>query len=266
MKWASEPLEDAHLTSVDRLQTLETRLGYGFSDRSLLQLALTHRSAPKPSDTVAGGVGGEGHNERLEFLGDAVLDLAVSALLYDRFPRASEGLLSTWRSTLVNTRILGGVGEELLLGELLEMGKGEDSSGGRKKLSILGNSVEAVFGAIYLDGGYEAVLKVAEGVLGSRMCKLEEDRWDKDYKTMLQEKLQASGFPLPRYRVISVSGAPHDRLFKVECQVNGGESGLGSGRSKRLAEQAAAAEVLGALRSPGRGDGVADTVLQPESL
>ncbi|MBF0139038.1 MAG: ribonuclease III [Magnetococcales bacterium] len=231
----------------ERLETLEKRLGYTFTDRSLLLTALTHRSAPRLLDAHTANTNHENHNERLEFLGDAVLDLAVSALLYQHFPRAPEGMLSTWRASLVNTRTLGKVGEELSLGDLLEMGKGEDLSGGRKKTSILGNSLEAIFGAIYLDGGYEVVLQAADRLLGSRIRTLEEGKWDKDYKTLLQEKLQGSGLPLPEYRIALVSGAPHDRHFEVECLVGQQASGKGAGRSKRIAEQAAAAQVLSAL-------------------
>ncbi|MBF0424088.1 MAG: ribonuclease III [Magnetococcales bacterium] len=244
MKQASKVLATNEGTEPDTLLILEADLGYAFTDRSLLRLALTHRSAPRCSDVVGADSGGDVHNERLEFLGDAVLDLAVSALLYDRFPKASEGMLSTWRSSLVNTRILGGVGERLSLGDYIEMGKGEDLSGGRKKISILGNGMEAVFGAIYLDGGYEAVLKVADRLVGPRMDQLVEGHWGKDYKTLLQEKMQGAGLPLPEYRVVAVSGAPHERLFQVECRVGGNAPGVGSGRSKRLAEQQAAAQVL----------------------
>lgn len=251
MKLANEALVDDLSATVEKLESLEKSLGYAFTDRSLLRLALTHRSAPRHSDSLPGGVACEHHNERLEFLGDAVLDLAVSSMLYHHFPKASEGILSTWRASLVNTRTLGGVGAELKLGEKLEMGRGEDLSGGRTKLSILGNSVEAVFGAIYLDGGYDAVLRVAEDVLGPRLHKIVEGRWGKDYKTVLQEKLQAFGLPLPEYRVVVVSGSPHERLFEVECSVSGQEPRFGSGRSKRLAEQAAAAQVLGRLEDFG---------------
>ncbi len=247
MNQENEPLPNGSSVAMDPFDTLEMRLGYSFNDRTLLRLALTHRSAPRPNDAPMAGLGRENHNERLEFLGDAVLDLAVSSLLYHHFPKASEGLLSTWRSSLVNTRTLGGVGEELRLGHLLQMGKGEDLSGGRQKTSILGNSVEAVFGAIYLDGGYESVLKVAGDLLGLRIRKLKEGRWDKDYKTLLQERLQGLGHPLPQYRVVLVSGAPHDRLFRVECLVKNQIPGVGSGQSKRMAEQAAAAQMLASL-------------------
>ncbi|HAT50991.1 MAG: ribonuclease III [Nitrospirae bacterium] len=253
MKLANDPFVDDNAEPIDLLLTLEETLGYHFSDRTLLRLALTHRSAPRPSDPeqspgqsaeTVDGVMVNGHNERLELLGDSVLNLAVSTLLYHRFPKAPEGLLSTWRSSLVNTRTLGGVGVELGLGDLLEMGKGEERSGGRTKPSILGNGIEALFGAIYLDGGYEAALKVTQSILSSRMENLKEGRWNKDSKTVLQEKLQGSGLPLPRYRVVEVSGAPHDRNFQVECLVGGQESGIGSGRSKRHAEQAAAEQML----------------------
>lgn len=244
MKQASDPLVNDTSDPIDLLIALEENLGYRFSDRTLLQLALTHRSAPRQLEEVADSVVVDGHNERLEFLGDSVLNLAISTLLYHQFPKASEGILSTWRSSLVNTQTLGGVGVELGLGDLLEMGKGEERSGGRTKPSILGNGVEALFGAVYLDGGYESVLQVTQSVFSSRMGYLEEGRWNKDFKTVLQEKLQGSGLPLPRYRIIEVSGAPHDRNFQVECLVRGEESGIGSGRSKRHAEQAAAAQML----------------------
>lgn len=244
MKLANSTLAPEDWSGLD---ALERRLGHAFVDRSLLLMALTHRSAPRLLDPQTSNPGHENHNERLEFLGDAVLDLAVSALLYRHFPKAPEGMLSTWRASLVNTRTLGKVGEELSLGDLLEMGKGEDLSGGRKKSSILGNSLEAIFGAIYLDGGYEVVLQATDRLLGARIRTLEEGKWDKDYKTLLQEKLQGSGLPLPEYRVAEVSGPPHDRHFEVECLVGQQPPGIGTGRSKRSAEQAAAAQVLLAL-------------------
>nr|CRH04550.1 Ribonuclease 3 [Candidatus Magnetococcus massalia] len=248
--------EETYLPS---LESLEERLNYGFSNPALLQLALTHRSSPL-ENLVDDGSASLAHNERLEFLGDAVLSLIISRLLYNRFKEAPEGLLSQWRAMLVNTRSLSEVGRELELGSHLRMGRGEAKSGGRNKHSILGNGLEAILGAIYLDGGYEPVNQVVEQLFASRIAAIEPKQQGKDYKTMLQEYLQADSEPLPVYEVRSEEGPPHNRLFSVVCMVKGSPAGDGQGRSKRAAEQVAAQQALKTLGAmdPGLDEDMVD--------
>lgn len=227
------------------LQRLQRRLGYRFADPALLRQAMTHRShaldgAAEPSAPREKSI----HNERLEFLGDAVLDLIISSLLFHRHPQAPEGSLSRWRSALVNTRTLSEIARDLELGGCLRMGRGEAMSGGRGKTSILGNALEAVLGAVHLDGGYDAAHAVAQRLYEVRLAQVREDHLQLDFKSMLQERLQGDGRSLPAYEVTSVSGAPHQRLFEVACRVAGLGPGEGRGKSKRVAEQQAARAMM----------------------
>jgi ribonuclease III len=228
------------------IEELQNRLGYTFSDETLLHQALTHRSTPQePSQENQGEGEGIWHNERLEFLGDAVLDLVVSSLLYHHYPNAAEGDLSHWRSALVNTRSLSILAEEICLGPCLVMGRGEDLSGGREKVSILGNCFEAILGALFLDGGLAVAQNILTNLLSSQVKQLQEVNQHKDYKSLLQEKLQSVGRSLPTYRVTSVEGPPHERLFEVSCLLEDDKvMGVGSGNTKRHAEQSAAKEVF----------------------
>ncbi|MBF0270810.1 MAG: ribonuclease III [Magnetococcales bacterium] len=235
--------------SADALHAwFDDRFDHTFADLSLLRLALTHRSVAQdePEGSRVAGDDEElpGHNERLEFLGDAVLDLAVSELLYHRFPDSPEGELSHWRASLVNTGALGAMGQELGLGARLRLGRGEALSGGREKPSILGNCIEAILGAVFLDGGWPAVERVAKRLFGPRMDRFSPGGECKDFKTALQERLQATGRPLPRYELVELSGAPHERLFRVDCRVEERIRGRGEGPSKRRAEQEAARAVM----------------------
>ncbi|MBF0453559.1 MAG: ribonuclease III [Magnetococcales bacterium] len=227
------------------LQDLQNRLGYFFTDDQLLCQALTHRSTPQDFDLKQDTKPPVWHNERLEFLGDAVLDLVVSALLYERYPDAPEGALSHWRSSLVNTRSLSILAREIGLGDCLIMGRGEDLSGGRKKISILGDCFEAILGAIYLDGGLVAVQTLLSRLMGEKVEKLRDANKHKDYKSLLQESLQSNGRPLPAYQVASIEGPPHERTFEVNCRLeDDGTLGIGVGNSKRHAEQSAARQVF----------------------
>ncbi|MBF0589328.1 MAG: ribonuclease III [Magnetococcales bacterium] len=228
-------------------------MGYRFSDPALLRQALTHRSI-LPEMLEEQESAGEGrtlsqHNERLEFLGDAVLELVVSGLLFHRFPDAPEGVLSQLRSRLVNTRQLSIIGRAWEFGELLSMGRGELLSGGRTKESILGNALEAVLGAVFLDGGYEAAQKVAHTLLQDQLDQVRIDDSRKDFKSRLQERLQADGRPLPIYEVTAADGPAHERHFTVACHVDGQIMGCGEGQSKKRAEQHAAHLTLEALES-----------------
>ncbi|MBF0428640.1 MAG: ribonuclease III [Magnetococcales bacterium] len=220
-------------------------LEYIFSDITLLRQALTHRSvAQDEPDEASEVMEVQPHNERLEFLGDAVLDLAVSVLLYHRFPQASEGEMSHWRSTFVSTNALSHLGRELELGSRLRLGRGEAMSGGRDKASILGNSLEAILGAVFLDGGWTGIMTVMERLFRDRLDQFAANGGSKDFKTVLQERLQGVGRPLPCYTLDAVSGDPHERRFSVGCRVNETITGRGNGNTKRRAEQEAAREAL----------------------
>ncbi|MBF0189090.1 MAG: ribonuclease III [Magnetococcales bacterium] len=234
----------------------DEHIGYRFRDPALLRLALTHRStdhSDKP-DMPLTASGAVQHNERLEFLGDAVLDLVISDALFHSRPDDDEGSLSAFRSGLVNTRALSHLAVGLDLGPRLRMGKGEEQSGGRNKTSILGNALEAVFGAIYLDGGYEAVSEVIFRLFKTRMDEEGPHPSRENRKSRLQEYLQSRGLPLPKYEVIATDGPPHARIFRVRCLVPDQEPVEGEGGSKRQAEQRAAGSLLQALEAGGAFD------------
>ncbi len=214
----------------------ESRLGYPFRDPALLDAALTHRSA------------GRGNYERLEFLGDAVLNFVVAVLVFQSYPDATEGDLSRYRAALVSGQTLAEIANELGLGDQLRLGSGELKTGGFRRESILADALEALFGAIYLDGGPQAAQAVIQGLLTDRVAELPEADELKDPKTRLQELLQGRGKPLPTYSVEDVSGEPHEHWFVASCDVEAyGLRERGEGTSRRRAEQAAAQRVLEAL-------------------
>ena len=212
------------------------RLGYSFRDPGLLEAALTHRSASRIN------------YERLEFLGDSVLNFAVALLAFRTFPDAPEGDLSRYRAALVSSPSLAGIGNELELGEQLRLGGGELKSGGFRRDSILADCLEAILGAIYLDGGIDAARGVIERLLGARLRELPSAETLKDPKTRLQEQLQSRGAVLPRYALEEVGGEPHEQWFVASCEspdLNLRATGRGS--SRRRAEQEAAQRVLEAM-------------------
>lgn len=212
---------------------LEERLGHRFRDAELLGQALTHRSFGSP------------HNERLEFLGDGVLDCAMAEALIRRFPDLSEGELSRLRASLVREEALAGVAREIGLAEHLRMGQGESASGGADRASILADALEALYGAVFLDGGYERARDAVLRTFGAALDALDERAAAKDAKTRLQEVLQARREDLPRYRVVATHGAAHQQTFEVECVLERLDlRALGSGASRRAAEQQAAAAML----------------------
>ncbi len=218
------------------LAALERRLGVTFTDRALLQRALTHRSHSVQ------------HNERLEFLGDAVLNLAVANLLYERLGSLPEGDLSRTRASLVRQDTLHGLSVELRLSELLRLGAGETHTGGRLKPSILADAVEAVIGAVYLDAGYAAADALVRRLFGHLRIDPQLAASTKDAKTALQEWLQGRKMKLPIYRVVNATGAAHEQRFEVECEIaESGRIERGSGASRRAGEQAAAAAMLRTL-------------------
>lgn len=218
---------------MDPLSELTGRLGLDFRRPSLLTEALTHRSFGSP------------HNERLEFLGDGILDCVVARLLFDAFPRASEGELSRWRANLVNQRQLALLAQELGLGRLIRIGDGEEKSGGRERPSMLADALEALFGAVWLDGGFEAAHAVIARVYSPLIAACDPQVQGKDPKTRLQEWLQGRRQPVPQYQVVRVIGKSHDQQFEVECRVEGlGLTTSGQASSRRAAEQQAAAAAL----------------------
>ncbi|ADH85655.1 ribonuclease III [Desulfurivibrio alkaliphilus] len=217
------------------------RLGYCFHDPQLLRQALTHRSF-----TAEGGGRGRPHNERLEFLGDAVLDLAVGELLYRRHPKMREGELSRRRAALVNEAHLARMARRTGLDELLLLGRGEAQSGGRDKPSILADAFEALLGAVYLDGGCRAVLDLAAELFAPWVTD-QDDFEENDAKTALQEVLQERHGQAPGYRLVAEEGPAHDKRFTVEVEFRGRVMGQGKARSKKEAEQAAARAALKTL-------------------
>ncbi len=217
-------------------QWLYDTLGYRCRDAALLDTALTHRSAGGP------------HNERLEFLGDAVLNCVVAMLVFREFAAANEGDLSRFRASLVSGESLAVIAAEIKLGDHLRLGPGELKSGGFRRKSILADALEALLGAICLDGGFSAAAEVVERLFVPRLDRLPSAAELKDPKTRLQEALQARGLPLPIYTVETISGEAHNQTFEVRCAVEVlGLATLASGLSRRGAEQAAAQRLLNEL-------------------
>ena len=218
---------------------LADRLGYAFRNPALLALALVHRSAlARPGD----------NNEKLEFLGDAVLDLAISDLLMERFAKADEGELSKRRAALVNARVLAAKAAAIELGSELRLGKGEEKSGGRKKPSILAAAYEAIIGAVYLDGGFAAARDLIGRHFHAELCMDTRDS-PIDHKSRLQEITQRLFRETPAYGLVEASGPDHDRAFVVELRVAGQLYGRGEGKSKKEAEQQAALQALAEIET-----------------
>jgi len=211
------------------LEKLQLTLGYQFANPDLLSLALTHRSMSQLN------------YERLEFLGDALLDFVIGEILYFRFQDASEGELSRLRASFVNKSALAGLGKQLDLGSLVKLGTGEAKSGGKQRESILADVVEALIAAVYLDGGLEACKSVVQRLTAEMLENPRQEAQTKDAKTRLQELLQARSLPLPVYKVLEISGEAHEQTFHVECRSALTEQATqGAGPSKRSAEQNAA--------------------------
>jgi len=212
---------------------LAERLGHTFGELSLLQHALAHRSWCGEQD------GGAPSNERLEFLGDAVLGLVVAGYTFERYPEFAEGKLAKVRSAVVNARVLAQVAGRLGVGEVLLLGRGEEGSGGRTKASILADAFEAILGAVYLDAGWEAAQQLVLRELGDAIARAGEEPDDFDHKSRLQERAVRDGEGTPRYVVVG-SGPDHDRAYVAEVYLGGTLRGTGEGRSKKDAEQEAA--------------------------
>ena len=215
---------------------LQTTLGYRFNDAYLLQQALTHRSCPGDN------------NERLEFLGDAVLDVVIAEVVFRTHANAPEGDLSRLRASLVKDTSLAELSSSLGLGDHLVLGGGERKSGGHRRESILADALEAIFGAVYLDAGFEAARSVIEHAFGDRLTNLPSVDELRDPKTRLQEWLQARALGLPLYELASVSGKAHQQKFEVSCSVRDSTTmTTGSGTTRRNAEQESAEKMLAAL-------------------
>ena len=227
------------MATPDALAALQIRLGHSFSEARLLQQALTHRSFS--SD----------HNERLEFLGDSVLNLAVAHFLFEQLSTLPEGDLSRVRANLVKQDTLHNLALDMGLSACIRLGEGELRSGGARRASILADALEALIGAVYLDGGYAAAQGLVRRLFGQLEIRPDMQAAAKDAKTELQEWLQGRKIALPRYSVIATSGAAHRQTFEVACEVSElRQYGRGSGSSRRAAEQAAAAALLDILKSP----------------
>jgi ribonuclease-3 len=222
------------LRKSDELLTwVEHSFGHVFTQPELCHAAVTHRSA------------GADHNERLEFLGDSILNCAVARLLYDAHPDVDEGALSRLRATLVSGETLAKIAGELNLGDHLRLGPGELKSGGFRRASILADALEALLGAIFLDSGFDAAAAAVARIMDARMSEVPAADSLKDPKTRLQEVLQARGLALPIYTLTAVTGDPHLQAFTVSCEVPVLDmSAVGEGASRRRAEQLAAAKLL----------------------
>ena len=216
---------------------LQQALGHAFADAGLLRQALTHRSYGSP------------HNERLEFLGDSVLNCAAAHQLYEAFPLIPEGSLSRLRANLVRQETLADIATSLALGEHLRLGEGELKSGGFRRPSILADALESLIGAIFIDAGFEAAAAAVRRLLAPPIAVIDPQVSGKDAKTSLQEWLQGRREPLPEYRLVATEGQAHDQEFVVECRLKDERHvSQGRGKSRRAAEQEAAQAMLGWLQ------------------
>ena len=230
----------------EKVKELEKKLAYEFTKKTLLLQALTHKSYANENR-----LGSLGHNERLEFLGDTVLDFIISDYLMKICPERPEGELSKLRAVIVSEISLARAARELDLGSFLLLGKGEEQTGGRDKSSLLANAFEAVTAAIYLDGGLEEAYRMLIGRFEKEIIAMVSTSHVYDYKTELQEECQSRFGSLPRYTVIGETGPDHQKVFEVTIEADGRSLGRGLGRSKKEAEQKAAGVALETLRRMG---------------
>lgn len=219
-----------------RITTLQQYIGYTFTNIALLERALTHRSADKC------------HNERLEFLGDSILNLTIANALYHQFPQCNEGELSRMRATLVREQTLVMLAQQFKLSEYLRLGSGEFKSGGSRRDSILADAVEAIIGAIALDQSLQVATQIVQTWYVHFLADIKPGEEQKDAKTRLQEYLQGKHLPLPNYEVIAISGKAHCQIFKVKCEISPlNKTAIAESTSRRRAEQEAARMVLNTL-------------------
>ena len=230
------------MTSASSADSLQSSLGYRFKALALIDEALTHSSLVNEQKTAS-----PQHNERLEFLGDAVLSLVMSEYLAEALPQSSEGALSKLKAKLVSEASVAQVARRLNLGEYLKLGRGEDRSKGREKDSLLADALEAVLAAVHLDGGFDASRTVTRHIFAEELANIaaqQEPPGAGDYKTQFQEWCQKRHDTLPRYATVRETGPDHQKLFEVELSIQDEIVGMGSGRSKKEAEQQAAKQAL----------------------
>lgn len=225
--------------SFDKIEALQGHLGYNFQDKRLIETALTHKSYINEQTDKCGN-----DNERLEFLGDAVLGLVISDFLFKKFPNDSEGTLSKLKGFIVSKSFLFDVAKKLELGKYLSLGKGEANSGGRHKRSLLVDSFEAIVASIYLDGGLKMAYDFIIRQMGKKILDLVANSYIPDYKTIFQEYTQTQFGCVPNYKVISENGENHDPEFEISLFIEDKCCGTGKGKSKRQAEQDAAHNAL----------------------
>ncbi len=231
----------ATLMDEDNLSVLTLRLGYEFQDPELLREALRHPSFSHEHPEAGP------HNQRLEFLGDAVLGLVVAETLIRRFPKVREGVLTRWRAALVSARPLARIARRIGLGEFLLLGRGEDTGGGRARASVLSDGLEAVLGAVFLDGGLPAAKQVIDTIMGDRLDRVAADS-RLDPKSMVQEQVQSATTEALAYCLVGTAGPDHDKRFEVELRLGDRVIGRGEGTTKKGAEKAAAADALANLQ------------------
>ncbi|MDO9515176.1 MAG: ribonuclease III [Syntrophales bacterium] len=224
---------------IKTLNGLSEMLGYTFSDTALLDLALTHGSHANENPDLV-----RGDNERLEFLGDAVLQLCISDMLTERFLEYTEGQLSKARAFMVNEQALAGLARQYRIGEFMLLGRGEEKAEGRNKDSILGDAFESLIGAIYLDGGYKAAFGFIRRAFQAPVDEWAQKPVYRDYKSLLQETSQIRFREIPRYRIIGTSGPDHDKTFEIEACIGDSIVTTGTGKNKKEAEQDAARKAL----------------------
>lgn len=239
-------LQQPHPLTVPDLEVFQTRLGYRFKNEDHLRLALTHPSVAHEQNT------GVEHNQRLEFLGDAVLQLALTGELYEKFPTAGEGPLTKARAQMVNRKTLAAQAKRLDLGTQLNLSRGEEASGGRERSSTLADAFEALLGAVFIDGGFKPARELILREFGGAFGELQVIPNLENPKGELQEFIQATSNVAPQYQIESVTGPDHDRIFECTVYHDEKELGRGVGKSKKAAESQAARRALEALQSRGR--------------
>ena len=228
----------------NRLKELQKKLGFKFKNFDHLKRALTHRSYANENRMP-----NTEHNERYEFLGDAVLELGISQVLMENFSTHTEGELSKLRASVVNETQLAAIARKLGLGEYLYLGKGEDQTGGREKASLLADAFEAVLGAMYLDRGWEKSFAMVERYYEPVLSAVSQGNYIKDFKTQLQEEAQSRFHAIPKYRLVKETGPDHQKTFEVNLFIEEKLYGIGTGMSKKAAEQEAAKEALKKLQT-----------------
>ena len=236
------------------LNNLQSSLGYQLTDLERLETALRHRSYVHQHRDSEAGAPLKSDNQRYEFLGDAVLGLCVSTLLYRQFPELNEGDLSRMRAGLVNEMQLARLAREIGVPAALLLGRGEETTRGRDKNSILADALEAIVAAVYLDGGFQTAMTVVQGLLGDLIARACRDDLLKDFKTRLQETTQQLSGKTPEYQMAGSEGPDHARVFTVNLMLDGQVVSTGQGRSKKEAEQKAAQAALRTLKDPSAHD------------